>query len=281
MGDAVFERALDLFRRLPPSTVENDMVNALNLVPDLMEDLLSAVDQPLKVLTCPETSKPFIVCDYNRDGESYRSPWSNAYTPPMDDGITPPDELRKLEISANEVFNKYREVYYEAGSVSSCYFWEVDGGFACCVAINKSAAPKKHPIPEDADPKTALESEGSWMAIHVVEAAVDDKAATASYKLTTTVMLDLASKSSGMGNSSQISGNLTRTSEKSKGFSAPHDHIATIGEMVEQMEGRVRETLREVYCGKTCDVIKQARTPDRPDRGLTGNLMAEMMARNT
>ena len=114
-----------------------------------------------------------------------------------------------------------------------------------------------------------------------MEAAVDDKAATASYKLTTTVMLDLASKSSGMGNSSQISGNLTRTSEKSKGFSAPHDHIANIGEMVEQMEGRVRESLYEVYFGKTAEVISQARTPDRPDRGLTGNLMAEMMARNT
>ncbi|KAJ1471991.1 F-actin-capping protein subunit beta, partial [Baffinella frigidus] len=118
MGDASFNAALDLFRRLPPSNVETDLVNALNLVPDLMDDLLSAVDQPLKVFTCPETNKKFILCDYNRDGDSYRSPWSNKYSPELEDGITPDEDLRKLEISANEVFDKYREVYYESGSVS-------------------------------------------------------------------------------------------------------------------------------------------------------------------
>lgn len=32
MGDASFNAALDLFRRLPPSNVETDLVNALNLV---------------------------------------------------------------------------------------------------------------------------------------------------------------------------------------------------------------------------------------------------------
>lgn len=28
-----------------------------------------------QVFTCPETNKKFILCDYNRDGDSYRSPW--------------------------------------------------------------------------------------------------------------------------------------------------------------------------------------------------------------
>lgn len=46
-----------------------------------------------------------------------RSPWSNEYDPPLDDGTVPSVKLRKLEISANEAFDTYRamcvpSVYY-------------------------------------------------------------------------------------------------------------------------------------------------------------------------
>jgi capping protein beta len=43
--------ALDLMRRLPPSQTEQNLSDLIDLVPDLVEDLLSAVDQPLKVLS--------------------------------------------------------------------------------------------------------------------------------------------------------------------------------------------------------------------------------------
>ena len=39
-----------------------------------------------------------------------RSPWSNTYDPPLDDGAVPPDRLRKLEIDANTAFDQYREM---------------------------------------------------------------------------------------------------------------------------------------------------------------------------
>ena len=41
-------------------------------VPDLCEDLLSSVDQPLKVARDKATGKDYLLCDYNRDGDSYR-----------------------------------------------------------------------------------------------------------------------------------------------------------------------------------------------------------------
>ncbi len=41
---------------------------------------------------------------------SSRSPWSNEYDPPLDDGTVPSSKLRKLEISANEAFDTYREM---------------------------------------------------------------------------------------------------------------------------------------------------------------------------
>ena len=40
-----------------------------------------------------------------------RSPWSNEYDPPLEDGTVPSSKLRKLEITANEAFDTYREMY--------------------------------------------------------------------------------------------------------------------------------------------------------------------------
>jgi len=88
MGE-VLDFALDLMRRLPPSQVENNLAGLIDLVPDLVNDLLSAVDQPLKIAYDQSTKKDYLLCDYNRDGDSYRSPWSNRYDPPLADGAVP------------------------------------------------------------------------------------------------------------------------------------------------------------------------------------------------
>ena len=60
---------------------------------------------------------------------SARSPWSNAYDPPLEDGAMPSERLRKLEVDANTAFDQYREMYFEGG-VSSVYLWDLDHGFA-------------------------------------------------------------------------------------------------------------------------------------------------------
>ena len=71
-----------------------------------------------------QVGKDYLLCDYNRDGDSYRSPWTNAYDPPLDDGAMPSDRLRQLEIDANAAFDQYREMYFEGG-VSSVYLWDL------------------------------------------------------------------------------------------------------------------------------------------------------------
>jgi hypothetical protein len=65
--------ALDLMRRLPPQQIEKNLSDLIDLVPSLCEDLLSSVDQPLKIARDKETGKDYLLCDYNRDGDSYRS----------------------------------------------------------------------------------------------------------------------------------------------------------------------------------------------------------------
>uniref|UniRef100_A0A4W3GCQ8 F-actin-capping protein subunit beta n=1 Tax=Callorhinchus milii TaxID=7868 RepID=A0A4W3GCQ8_CALMI len=79
-------------------------------IPGLCEDLLSSVDQPLKIARDKTVGKDYLLCDYNRDGDSYRSPWSNRYDPPLDDGAMPSSRLRKLEVEANAAFDQYRDL---------------------------------------------------------------------------------------------------------------------------------------------------------------------------
>lgn len=142
----------DLLRRLNPKDTAQHLKNIIQIAPELAEDLLSSVDQPLTVRRCKKTGREYLICDYNRDGDSYRSPWSNEFDPPLDEGgaggvgaggsegagegAVPGERVRKMEIKANEAFDVYRELYYEGG-VSSVYFWNTDDGFAGVVLMKK------------------------------------------------------------------------------------------------------------------------------------------------
>jgi F-actin capping protein, beta subunit len=128
----------DLLRRLSPRDTTLNLNRITTLVPDLTEDLLSAVDQPLDIRRCAKSGRDYLLCDYNRDGDSYRSPWSNEFDPPIEDGTVPSERIRKLEVAANEAFDVYRGLYYEGG-VGSTYFWDLDDGFAGVVLLKKGA----------------------------------------------------------------------------------------------------------------------------------------------
>ncbi|XP_065431201.1 F-actin-capping protein subunit beta isoform X4 [Chrysemys picta bellii] len=99
MSDQQLDCALDLMRRLPPQQIEKNLSDLIDLVPSLCEDLLSSVDQPLKIARDKVVGKDYLLCDYNRDGDSYR--------------------------------------YFEGG-VSSVYLWDLDHGFAGVILIKKA-----------------------------------------------------------------------------------------------------------------------------------------------
>jgi len=238
--------ALDLMRRLPPSQIEDNLAGLIDLVPDLVEQLLSAVDQPLKVAHDPVSKRDYLLCDYNRDGDSYRSPWSNKYEPHIDDGAVPSPELRKLEVGANEVFDIYRDLYFEGG-VSSVYCWDLDDGFAACILIKKVQDQSKKGQP----------MKGAWDSIHVVE--VTDFKTKAHYKLTSTVMLNIETETGATGRVS-LAGSLTRQDEKDYPVSDAAPHVSNIGKMVEDMEIKLRTTLEQIYFGKTKDIVNELRS---------------------
>ncbi|KAI9828687.1 MAG: F-actin-capping protein subunit beta [Thelocarpon impressellum] len=218
------DSALDLLRRLDPKHTSKNVERICGLVPDLTEELLESVDQPLTTRRCKKTGREYLLCDYNRDGDSYRSPWSNEFDPSISDGTVPSERVRKMEEMANEAFDTYRDLYYEGG-VSSVYFWNLDDGFAGCVLLKKAVS-------------ATGKSKGVWDSIHVFEAV--DRARTAHYKLTSTVILHLSTAAESLGDM-DLSGNMTRQIEQDMAVEDDKSHIVNIGrvgEVVRDAEGR-------------------------------------------
>jgi len=233
--------ALDLMRRLPPTQIEDNLAGLLDLAPDLIEDLLSAVDQPLKIAFDSSAKRDYLLCDYNRDGDSYRSPWSNKYDPPLGDGVVPSSSLRKLEVELNEVFDAYRDLYFEGG-VSSVYCWDVDDGFAAVILIKKSQDLSKKGQP----------MKGAWDSIHVIEVK-DTTKGNAHYKLTSTIMLSIETSTDATGKVS-LAGSMTRQVERDSTVNNDNPHYANIGRLVEDLENKIREAVYSLYFAKTREV---------------------------
>ncbi|RKP29562.1 F-actin capping protein, beta subunit [Metschnikowia bicuspidata] len=257
MSENTLDAALDLFRRLSPRHVSDDVQAVCSLLKHnqdsdkLAQDLLASVDTPLKVMHCTQLNKDFLCCDYNRDGDSYRLPYSNNYCPPTGDSDSPypSASLRSLEIKANESFNIYRDLYYEGAGLSSAYLWDtadddangISAGFAGVVLFQKVTEDRK----------------GSWNSIHVFD--VERASATeATYKLTTSVILDL--ENSREGNYLALSGTMTRQVETTQkcsieGESLEWAHLANLGQLVEKTESNVRNLLQDVYFDKLKDIM--------------------------
>ncbi|RVW94913.1 putative F-actin-capping protein subunit beta [Vitis vinifera] len=273
-------------------------LRAARLLPHLSSDLLSQVDQPLQILDiwrvlgcgvkvfspsswtkvfslrkqvlCDvDSGKEFILCEYNRDADSYRSPWSNKYHPPLEDGPYPSSELRKLEIEANEVFSIYRDQYYEGG-ISSVYMWEDENeGFVACFLIKKDGSKTGHG-------RRGYLQEGSWDAYtcyrgriylpvtQLVESKNDggsvgpDEEGITHYCLTSTVMLSLTTNDQSSGTFS-LSGSIRR--QMNMDLSIADGHLCNMGKMIEEMESKLRNSLDQVYFGKTKEMVCTLRPP--------------------
>lgn len=247
----------------------------VDLAPDLTDDLLNTIDQPLQVAKDSQ-AHVYLLCDYNRDGDSYRSPWTNSYDPPISDGVMPPPHLRSLEVTANEVFEAYKTQYYEGGA-SSVYCWELDDtSFAACVLLKKDVDVKKR----------GLES-GGWDAIHVIE--VRPEGAEAHYKLTSTIMLRLATDHSTGSHSSgelKLSGSMTRQKEDRQSFKGKERtaHLPNMGRMIEDMENRMRDSLQDVYFGKTKSTVSKlykaaGAAQENQKQALASELMGMLQSR--
>lgn len=261
MSDAQFDAALDLLRRLNPTTLQENLNNLIELQPNLAQDLLSSVDVPLSTQKdSADSNREYLCCDYNRDIDSFRSPWSNTYYPelsPKDlqDSAFPSAPLRKLEILANDSFDVYRDLYYEGG-ISSVYLWDLNEedfnghDFAGVVLFKKNQS-----------------DHSNWDSIHVFEVTTSPSSPDSfNYRVTTTIILHLDKTRTDQNSHMMLSGNLTRQTEKDIAIdmSRPLDviftsHVANLGSLIEDIESQMRNLLETVYFEKTRDIFHQTK----------------------
>ena len=162
----------------------------------------------------------------------------------------PSQTLREIEITANEIFESYREMYYQGGS-SSVYMWDLEKGFAACFLVKKDVAEQR------------FVKSGSWNSIHVLEVSPLEKNEY-HYKLTTTVLLSMDVQREELGESN-LSGHLTRQTDKKRTFEDENVegvgpfHIAAMGSMIEDMEIEMRSNMDMLYISKTREVLNGMR----------------------
>merc|ERR1712029_891771 len=152
------------------------------------------------------------------------------------------------------------------------YLWDLDHGFAGVILIKKAG---------DGDSK---KMKGCWDSIHVVEVQEKSSGRSAHYKLTSTSMLWLQTNRVGSG-TMNLGGSLTRQIEQDASVSEASPHIANIGKMVEEMENKIRNSLDEIYFGRTRDVINTLRSIQplgevEDQKKRQAELMAALSARN-
>jgi len=257
----VLKTCLDVMRRMPPSDVEDNLTRLIQIRPETEEDLVQKVDLPLKVEKDPQTGKQYIQCEYNRDGDSFRSPWSNEYYPPIEDAddgelFVPSDKLRKLELQANQIFDVYRHLYFEGG-YSSVYCWDLPkrDDFAACFVIKKDV---------DADDKKFDGMKAVWNSIHIFQVTGGGGYSAAdpyTYKLTSTVMVSMVVSRPALG-TIDLSGTVSSMESKDKEADGMDGHLATMGSMIENMELTLRNQVEGIYMQKTKEIVSGIRMND-------------------
>jgi len=233
----------DLLRRVPPAKIEARLYDAIHLAPDLTDTLLSTVDIPLKVVQDKDTNAAFLACEFNRDLDSHRSPFSNKYFPPLPDGQKIPARLRNIEVRANTAFGAYRQLYFQGG-ISSVYLWEIDTKvFGFGVFIKNEV---------NTNLRTGEPIKGTIDCSDVVE--VDESSKDATYTLTSSVLLK-CSIEVGVGEPLSVSGSTADRKSVRKHFDTDDDHIVNIGELIEMNAARFRDTMNTIYISKMKQVL--------------------------
>eukprot|EP00929_Paragymnodinium_shiwhaense_P112021 TRINITY_DN80272_c0_g1_i1.p1 TRINITY_DN80272_c0_g1~~TRINITY_DN80272_c0_g1_i1.p1 ORF type:complete len:319 (+),score=123.20 TRINITY_DN80272_c0_g1_i1:162-1118(+) len=249
------QAAISLLKRLPPQDLEKNLVAIAKIAPHLEANLQAFVTKPSKLKLDPEVNRYFIACEFNQDGNTHRSPWTNKYIPPPPGGqkeedklYRPGERLRRLEEAYNEVFDVYKTSYYEGG-VSSVYLWDLDEGFAAVFLIRKDLVQSR-----------GVEK-GNWDIVHVVEVRESPSNSASEYKLYTQLLLHLEGGTKTTGEM-ELGGLFTRQAEDKKKKVQEESHIVHIGRLIEETEIFIRQNLEEFYMAKHREVLNYIREVD-------------------
>ena len=253
------KECIQLNQILPISNIDKN-IDAISAViyenDDLLNEFLQKIDNRTEISN-DDSEGPFIKCEQNRDGDSYRSPITNKYFPQPEEGEGkfPSPDLRKLEEKLNKMFKVYTRSYYGSNAMVSCYTWDftenIKDGFGVAVLI-------KNNINQENNINEAI-----WNSSNLITVSFDenDGKIKANYKLITNVSLIMSFENKICGKVA-LSGMVARASNYEKivkDYVNDDNHIQNIGVLVEDLESSIRNTLDVIYVSKSKEIIDTAR----------------------
>jgi len=198
-------------------------------------------------------AREFLKHEYNRDGDSYRSPWSNTYFPACEATFFPSAPLFALEQKANGIFAQYVKLYYDY-AISSVYFVDTPTeGFNACFLVKKELKDTKEV------------KYGCWDAVHIVNCNLK-AAPKADYRVISTVMITMEAETGDLGKMT-IAGSCAKTADHSvqlpSDFGTKVDadmfHLKVIGKMIENNESILRNEVADNYINKQRQITNSGR----------------------
>ncbi|EAY22231.1 F-actin capping protein, beta subunit, putative [Trichomonas vaginalis G3] len=239
--DSPVTAGLDLLRHVPPKDVEERMFDIFQLNPELTDEMISAVDIPLKIQQDKDTHQDFIKCDYNRDGDSYRSPFTNKYYPPISDGQTPSPKLRKLEELANKAFSSYLNLFFRYGTLS-VYTWDLDGtAFGLGVFVRKDADPKQE----------GFEGNISCSDVFTI---TESSSGQYDYEMVSSILLEIKVQGD-KGVPVILSGGCADSKVKSLPAKNDIEMLVNVGTMIEDNAANFMEHVKQIYVSKMTEIL--------------------------
>jgi capping protein beta len=242
--------------------VERRLEEIMILNREVGENVQDVVYLPLQVGTDTKGNE-FILSDYNKSGESHRSPFTNEYVPPAH-GHMPSRRLREMELMANKGFQTYLRHYFDYG-VISVYCWDLDNGddFALGVFIRK-----------EVEPIEGAMIKGRISCSDVVEVK-KKKGKVHTYHLTSSVVLSLRFPVK-VGDSAVLGGSIANDKEIEDKADTSMEHLVTIGKLIEGNSDRVVSEMRGIYVSKMREILSFMRC----DAGFNPSKMApEVLAK--
>ena len=209
---------------------------------------------------------PFIESEFNRDENSYRSPWSNKYFPPKESDKLLPNELRELELRINQLIKLYLKLYYSEDAISSAYIMfqdeSISNGFLCYVFIKSSVKNSEH-----LKDSSFLESTNIITVKFMRERSdtPNKERIKIIYKTNTIFLFQLEFK-----NLANFVYNGTKFCDCSKttyttNYFDYDKHLRYIGKSIEENEGNLRLKLDKIYLEKNNYICKEMRIEEGQD----------------
>lgn len=240
-----FEAAHDLLRHVEPKRVEDRLHQVYRINGSLVDELCSTVDVPLQIAVDPETQQQYIRCDFNRDCDSFRSPFTSRYYPELPDGIQPPPALRRLELAAQGGFDAYKRLYFSDGAVLSVYAWEIDyDRFGVGVFVRKDV---------DSQLRDGSSIEGAISCSDVVE-VIHDKDCLYKYDMVSTILLDCR-VGTALNAPIEMSGGIADHMQYYGKALNEVQHLINVGQMIEENASTFMEKVKKIYVGKMEEVF--------------------------